>query len=482
MGESLKEKTAKGLFWGGLSNGVQQLLNLFFGIFLARILDADDYGMVGMLAIFAAIGSTLSESGFTAALVNKKNVTNEDYNAVFWCSAFTGAGVYVLLFFCAPLIAAFYDEPELIRLSRFLFLGFFISSTSVVHNTILLRNLMIKQKAISQIIGLVISGTTGLIMALNGMAYWGIAAQTVAYIAVTTSCFWFFSPWRPSFHINLAPIKGMIGFSSKILITNVFTQFNNNLFTTLLGKFYLKAEVGYFSQANKWNAMGHNLICGMINGVAQPVFAQVTDEPSRQRNIFRKMLRFTAFISFPAMFGLALISKEFILIAVTDKWLPSVPILQLLCIWGAFVPVAMLYSNLIISKYKSNIYMWNTIALGLLQLGVMLLVYPYGIYTMIVCFISINIGWLFVWHYFVWKQIGLSIRHALKDVLPFAVVAAACMAAAYYLTKSIGNIYLLLILKMLIAASLYTLLMWASGAVTFRESIAYLFKKKNGEQ
>ena len=134
MSESLKEKTAKGLFWGGFSNGIQQLLNLFFGIFLARLLNADDYGMVGMLTIFIAVAGTLQESGFTNALTNKREVTHKDYNAVFWFSTLTGITMYILLFLSAPLIADFYDKPELVPLARYLFIGFLISSSATAHN------------------------------------------------------------------------------------------------------------------------------------------------------------------------------------------------------------------------------------------------------------------------------------------------------------------------------------------------------------
>ena len=128
---SLKEKTAKGLFWGGFSNGIQQLLNLGFGIVLARLLDASDYGMVGMLTIFSAIAAALQEGGFISALTNRKETLHKDYNAVFWFSLMCSTTIYILLFFAAPLIADFYDTPELIPLSRLSFLGFVISSMSI---------------------------------------------------------------------------------------------------------------------------------------------------------------------------------------------------------------------------------------------------------------------------------------------------------------------------------------------------------------
>ena len=132
--ETLKDKTAKGLFWGGISNGIQQLLNVLFGLILARILDANDYGMVGMLAIFTAIASTIQESGFTSALTNQKEIRHEDYNAVFWFSVLTGISFYIILFFCAPLIANFYDKPELVNLSRVVFLGFLVGGFGIASN------------------------------------------------------------------------------------------------------------------------------------------------------------------------------------------------------------------------------------------------------------------------------------------------------------------------------------------------------------
>lgn len=477
MSESLKEKTAKGLLWGGISNGVQQLLNLFFGIFLARLLTPDDYGMVGMLTIFSLIAGTIQESGFIPALINKKDIKHEDYNAVFWFSILTSLCLYTLLFFCAPLIARFFNQPELTSLARYSFLGFFISSTGVAHSAYFYKNLMVKQRAILNITALILSGTIGITMAYNGFSYWGIATQNIAYISTVMIGYWFYSPWRPTFQLDFTPLRKMIAFSSKMLATNIFNHLNNNIFSIILGKFYSEREVGYYNQANKWNYMGHSLISGMIHGVAQPVLTQVTNDKERQLRVFRKMMRFTAFISFPAMFGLSLIAPELITIAITDKWMGSAQILRLLCISGAFIPITGLCSNLVISKGKSNIYMWNAIALGLLQLLVMCTIYPYGIQAMIITYISINIAWLLVWYYFVRREIRYSFVHLMMDIVPFLLIAGSVMVVTYFLTLKISNIHLLFISKIIIAALLYILIMWMSGAKTFKESIQYLNNK-----
>lgn len=476
-GQSLKEKTAKGLFWGGFSNGIQQLLNLVFGIFLARLLNASDYGMVGMLTIFSLIAGSLQESGFVAALTNKKEITHQDYNAVFWFSSGLSLCLYTLLFFCAPLIADFYQIPELTALARFSFLGFFIASLGTSQSAYLFRNLQVKQKTTASLIGLIISGIIGILMAYCGFSYWGIATQSLVYVSVTTACFWHYSPWRPTLHIELSPLKKMFSFSAKLLITNIFNNINNNLFSIILGKFYSEKEVGYFNQANKWNMMGHSFIAGMISNIAQPTFVQVSENRDRQLRIFRKMLRFTAFVSFPLMLGLSLIAPDLIIIAITDKWAESARILQIISIGGAFVPITTLYTNLIISKGKSNIYMWNTICLGLLQLFSMLMLYPYGIHTMIVFYIIINTGWLLIWQYFVWREIRITLLMTIKDVFPFFIIALSCMLLTYLFTLNINNIYFALIAKISIAAFLYIGVMWGSNSVTFKECLNYLLKK-----
>lgn len=477
--QSLKEKTAEGLIWGGLNNGIQQILNLIFGIFLARILSPADYGMVGMLAIFSAMASALQESGFTAALANKKEVTSKDYNAVFWFSTIMGLSLYLILFFCAPLIAEFYHQAELISLSRFLFLGFLLSSTGIAHHAVIYRNLLIKQKATSQMTALVISGVTGVTMAFNGMAYWGIAIQSVLYVAITNALYWYFSKWKPSFLIDFSPLKGMFLFSSKLLLTNLFNVANNNIFSVLLGRFYTTAEVGFYSQASKWHLMGYSMINNTINGISQPIFAKVSSEKERQLRVFRKMLRFTAFLSFPCMLGLAFVSKELIIITITDKWLPCVPILQILCVWGAFYPISSLYSNLLISKGKSNIYMWNTILLGALQIITMMVCCRLGILIMLYVFVFVNISWLAFWHYFVHKEIGLRWFQSICDVLPFILAGGLSILLSYWLTLSINQSILLILCKIAIAVAVYCSIMIVFRVKVFKECLNYLLSKLN---
>lgn len=474
---SLKEKTAKGLFWGGLSNGLQQVLNLVFGIFLGRLLDRSDYGMVGLLTIFSAVAAALQEGGFISALTNRKNAMHRDYNAVFWFSLLCSVTFYIILFLCAPLIARFFGIAELVPLSRVLFLGFVISSLSIAPRAYLFKNLKIRETTIISLTALSVSGVVGITLAANGFAYWGLAFQSLSFVTMVTLLNFYFSRWRPSLHIDFRPIREMIGFSSKLIVTNVFTILNNNLFSVVLGKFYSPKEVGDFTQANKWNGMGHTLITNMINGIAQPVFTSIADDRERQLNVFRKLLRFTAFVSFPAMFGLSLVSKELIVITITEKWLSSAAILQLLCVWGAFIPITSLFSNLVISRGHSSVYMWNTICLSLLQLVAACAMYPFGLEWMLRVFVAIHIGWLFVWLWFVHREIGLTLKHLLKDISPYLLLSALLTVSAHYLTRSIGNLYLSMAVKVVGVAAVYALVLWKLQSVIFRESVQFLLKR-----
>ncbi len=472
--ETLKEKTAKGLFWGGISNGMVQVCSLLFGIVLARMLDAADYGMVGMLSIFTAIAGTLQESGFTAALANKREVRHEDYNAVFWFSFLCGLTMYCVLFLCAPLIAAFYNKPELTPLARYVFLGFLISSTGTAHSAYLFRNLMVKQRAKASVPSLLVSGVVGVSMTYCGFAYWGLATQSLVFVAVANVSFWHYSKWRPTLHINFRPLRGMFAFSSKLLVTNVFTQVNNNFLSALLGKFYSVGDVGHFTQSNKWCSTASYFISGTASSVAQPVLASVADDRARQCNVLRKMLRFTAFLSFPALSGLALVAHEFIVITITDKWLPCVPLMQTLCLWWAFTPVVTLYSNLLMSKGKSDTYMWNTITVSLLQLCVIFFSHSYGIAWMIRCYVALNILYVAVWQHFVHKETGLRLFTALCDVAPFAAISALSMGVAWLAALPFENLYVRFGVKIAVAAAMYLGVMKALRVRIFDEAMQFL--------
>jgi O-antigen/teichoic acid export membrane protein len=473
---SLKQKTAKGLFWGGFSSGMQQVVGLVFGIFLARLLNDEDYGLVAELSIFTGIASTIINCGFSTALTNKRNASHRDFNAVFWFSSLTGITLYIILFFAAPLIAQYYKEPALTALSRVLFLSFLIGGVSTASYTYMYKHLQTKQLAIIDTVSLLSGCTVGLILALNGFSYWALAVQILVYYGIAALLRFFVSPWKPSFAVDFSPLKPMFSFSYKILLTGIFSQINANIFSVIIGKMHGKDEAGIYSQGQKWAGMGSSFITTMISYVTQPVLAQINDDRKRQANALRKLIRFGAFVSFPLLLGFAFAGKEFIVIAIGEKWLESVPYLQLFCILYSFQFLTTLFSNLIFTQGKSDIYMSINIITGIVQLAVIAFLSQFGIFNMVIGYISVSLLSLFVWHYYVKKLSGLRLRNVLKDILPYLGISLLCIGITMFLTRNIENIYLLLALKIVITGTLYIFMLKICKSVIFKESIEFLRK------
>ena len=476
MKEGLKERTAKGLMWGAINNLTSQLLMALIGIILGRLLTPADYGMVGMLAIFTAITGSLQESGFTAALTNLKEATHREYNAVFWTSTGISILLYLVLYISAPLIADYFHQPGLIPLSRLVFASLLLAGIGIAHAAYMFRNMMNREKAITGFFALVGSGIIGITLALNGYSYWSLAWQQFAYICIINIGRLYYVRWMPSFHIDLTPIREMIGFSSKILITNIINQVNNNILSFIFGRLFTAGAVGNYTQAAKWNTMGHSLISGTMQQVAQPVLASINEEENRQLNVFRKMLRFTAFLSMPAMLGLAFIA-DFIVVLLGEQWTDSVPLLRMLCISGAFLPIHTLYQNLFISHGRSDTYMWCSVALVITQIVVVMVFATWGIEIMIAAYVVTLILWTGIWQVLAYRLIQLRFIDLLKDVCPFLLATIGCIGVAYYATLFITNVIALILSRIIITSLLYMAIMKIAHVKIFMECIQFIFKR-----
>ncbi|MBQ5373690.1 MAG: oligosaccharide flippase family protein, partial [Bacteroidaceae bacterium] len=286
------------------------------------------------------------------------------------------------------------------------------------------------------------------------------------------------SPWRPTFQIDLGPVWRMFGFSSKLLLTNIVNTLSSQAFSFLLGKFYGDYTAGIYGNARKWDDMCANTINGMVSGVALPVLSKVRDERERYSQVFRKMLRFVSFVSFPCMLGMGFVAREFLLAVVGPKWEASAELLSLLSIYGAIFPLMTLYGQMVISQGKSQINMWCTIGLSSLILIGLWALHPFGVHTMVVYFIALNALWLLVWQFFALRLIRLSFWHAFCDVAPFLLLSLGSMAVAWTSTRAIENIYLLLASKIALTALCYVGILWILRARILRESIDYFLHKR----
>ncbi|MBR1415344.1 MAG: lipopolysaccharide biosynthesis protein [Prevotella sp.] len=480
MAETLKEKTAKGLFWGAMNNGVQQLLGIVFGIIMARLLVPEEFGLVAMILVFSAIANALQNSGFSTALINEKEQRAENYNSVFWFNILMGLGLYVVLFFCAPLIADYYHEPRLVWLSRYAFLSFVISSTGVAQAAYLYKNLRAKELAKANIIGVLLSSGVAVAMAWAGCSYWSIATQTNLFILISTLLRWHYSEWRPARRVDFTFVKRAFPFSIKILLSEMLTQLNNNVMNILLGRYFGSHSTGQYNQAYQWNFKGYSLVQNMMKQVDQTVLVSLSDERERQLAVLRKMVRFAAFIACPLMLGFGLVAKEFIVLTISEVWLTSAGYIQILCVAGAVIPVSTLLTDLVISKGRSDIFLWSTLAFAVCQILTLVVLHRlgYSIRAMVIAYTVLTLLWLFVWHFFVRRLTGYTLLMLLKDVSPFALAATAVMGVTWLATHGIANLWLLLGSRVVLAAMLYYIIMRMAGAAILKECINFIRRKK----
>jgi len=478
MAKTLKEKTARGLLWGAANNGTTQLLNLVFGIVLGRLLTPQDYGIVGVLAIFTVLAGSLQASGFTQGLINLKSPTTRDYSSVFWFNILASHILYLLLFLCAPLIALYFKQPCLTEVSRVLFLSLPISAFGITYNGYMIKNMMNRELAIIALWALIMSGACGVVLAYSGYSYWSLVWQQLVYVSVLNVGRYHYVRWRPLLHIDFGPVRQMFGFCSKLLVTNIINTLNQHMLTFVFGRLFPMHTVGNFTQANKWSGMAHSTISGTLGQIAQTVFVSVADEREREVRVFRKMTRFTAFLTFPAMFGLALVAPEFILLTIGDKWSGCVELLQILCIGCAFLPFHVLYQNLTISNGRSNIYMWSNIAQIVVQLLLIALLYKQGIKAIVWAYSAINIGWMLVWQVIGHRLIGLRLTDTLKDIFPFMLAALLVMLLTHVLTNAISHLALLLSVRIVVASLLYAGIMHLAKAKVMDESINFILGRK----
>lgn len=496
MSESLKEKTAKGLFWGAMNSGSTQVLNLIFGIVLGRMLSPDIYYIVAILTIFTAIAGDLQSSGFTQALVNLRKPTDRDYNSVFSFNVCMSVAMYTILFLSAPLIARFYHRPCLTEVSRVLFLAFLISSLGIAHGGYMTKNMMNKEIAITGFLALISSGTVGIVLAITDFTYWALVWQQITYITVINiGRYYFVKDWRPRLTLDFAPVRTMAPFAMKILVTKIVNTISNNILTNIFGKLFPGNQVGEYAQAYKWDTMANSLVANTVGQVAQVVMFEAPgdaeDGEQRALRVFRKMMRFTCFLSMPIMLGLALIATELMLVTLGYKWVGCAPLLCILCFSGAFVPVHTLYQNLAISKGRSDIFMWLNIGQIVFQIAIIFLFHEEGMRTMVTAYSWFIVLWLLPWHFLTCRLVHYRFLDFLKDVLPFFLAALAVMVATEYVTKefvgwlctTIGNTssllpnVTLLLSRIIIAAILYYAVMKVARVQILKECEDFILKK-----
>ncbi|OUN73189.1 lipopolysaccharide biosynthesis protein [Barnesiella sp. An55] len=483
MEESLKKKTTKALVWSSADKVGQQLFYLVAGIILARQLSPTDYGKVGVLTIFIALSGILIDSGFSSALIRKKEATQADYSTVFYLNIAISCLLYGLLYAAAPLIADFFNVPDLTLICRVLFLVIPMNALSLIQQTLLFKHFKLSVSARVNLWALGLASVAAVVMAYCGMEVWSLVTQTLGLAVLRALFFWLFNDWRPQWIFRMASLREFFGYSSNLVISGIINNVFNKIYPIIIGKFYGMTQTGYYTQADKYQDIASALIGNIFRSVAFPVFSTVQDDLQRLKRICRKNVRAISFFIFPIMLLMVVVSYPFILLVLKEQWLPSVPYFRLLCLSGICSPFIILFYDLFNSLGYSRLNLQLEIGKkAYLFIGIALF-YSTGIMYLIGWWVSYSVLSLVASIFFARRFIGYGYVEYFKDILPYlllALTSAIVSAGVYWLLP--GNVWRLCVVPV-VYAILYLGSAYALKLEMWQEMMAMLKARlqKGGE-
>ncbi|MRT94812.1 MOP flippase family protein [Ancylomarina sp. 16SWW S1-10-2] len=442
MTGTLKKDTIKGVFWSFIDRFGTQFILLITQIVLARLLTPEDFGLIGMLSIFIAVSQVFVDSGFGNALIQKKDANQTDYSTVFYFNIGVGFLLYGILFFSAPYIASFFQEEKLIGLTRLIGLLLIFNSLGLIQFVKFKKDLDFKSIAKATMISNVIAAILGIMLAFLNFGVWALALQMVCIYFFRSLLFWILSMWRPTWEFSYISFKGLFNFGSKLLLSGLLDQIFQNVYLLIIGKLFSTKDLGYYTQAKKFQDVPVTTLAAIVGNVTFPAFSKIQDDKEKLLIGFRKTLKLLVFVNFPLMLGLAVVAQPFFLFVFGPQWLPSVPYFQLLCISGMVYTLHTTNLSILQVKGRSDLFLRleiikkgiTVIAIFIgLQWGIMGLIYGRVVTSFIGYFINAHYSG---------ELLNYPILNQLKDLSPSMMIsiimAILMITCTYFLELSIS--------------------------------------------
>ena len=439
MPESLKKKTVKGVAWTSLNKVLNMGLSFVIGIILARLLSPDDYGLLAMIAVFNAIAFAFLDSGFGSALVRKPDLTEDDNTTAFFFNLAAGAIMFGVIWVIAPWVSVFYDKPILTPLLRAEGSLLIVSAFKIVQNTQLTRALNFKAMMIIRVVASVVGGVVGIIAAYSGLGVWALVVMHIADSLISLILLWVISPWRPRGKWSKRSFNYLWGYGSKLLASGLLDTIYGNIYPIVIGKFYSAADLGQYSRAKGYADMPSTSLTGVIQQVTFPVLSQIQDDDQRLGNNYRRMLRFTVFLVFPIMIGMAALAHPLVISLVTDKWAQCVPYLQVICFSSMWYPVHAINLNLLQVKGRSDLFLRLEIIKKALITVVVFICVPFGIMGICYGAVFTSLACLAINTYYTGKMINVGFVRQMMDMTPTLLASLAMGAVVYFAVMPFGN-------------------------------------------
>lgn len=456
---SLKTKTVNGLFWSFIENFSKQGVNFIIGIILARLLLPEQFGLIGMISVFIAISTSIINSGFTQALIRKKDCTDADYSTVFFFNLVTGVFLSAVLFLTSPLIADFFGHQELKNIVKVLSIILIINSVTIIQRTKLTKRIDFKLLTKISVISDLISGITAIILAYYNWGVWSLVAKLIISNSLNSIFLWLWNKWRPSFIFSKTSFKELFGFGWKLLVSGLINTIFQNIYYLVIGKYFSAAQLGFYTRADQFNKLPSQNINGIIQRVTYPVLANLQDDKAKLKNAYQKIIRSTMLITFLLMLGLGAVAEPLILTLLGEKWSQSIIYLQLLVFASMFYPLHSLNLNILNVQGRSDLVLKLQIVKKIIQIPVLIIGILYGIEWLIIGMIFNSIISYFLNTAWSGKFIGYSSWDQIKDIFPSFLFALFIAIITYTISLVIiaPNI-VILITQLIVAFVLFILL------------------------
>lgn len=419
----LKEKTLTGLLWSSIDIGSGQILHFVVGLILARLLTPEEFGLVGLIAVFIAVSQTVIDGGFSDALVRKANVTNTDYSTVFYFNLILSAFLIVVLIIAAPWISSFFNNSALTSLLRAQSIILIIGAFSIVQRAKLTRDVNFKMMTKVNLWSSGLSGIIGIAMAVFGYGVWSLVVRTIINNLLQAILYYSWNDWRPESLFSEKSFKEMFSFGSKLLLSRLLVTLYNNIYSVVIGKFFSPAQLGIYARAAQFRDLPVLNIMFIINRVNYPVFSKIQDDKVQLKRYFSKTLKVSSFIMLSLMAITIAIAEPMILFLIGEKWIESAKFLQILCIAGAFYPLSSMNLNLLNVFGKSNLYLRIEIIKKLLVIPTIVIGIHYGMIILVISMVFLSLIGLFINSYYSEKLLNYSTIKQLSDIFPAMVIA-----------------------------------------------------------
>jgi teichuronic acid exporter len=426
----LKKKSINSAKWNLLANMGQYVFTFFLSIVLSRMISPAEFGLTSMLSIFISLATLLVGSGLSTALIRDKNSTEEDFSTVFYFNILISLLLYTILFFSAPLIAKFYNQPELIDLTRWITLVFVINSFGLIQNTILVINLNFRKQTLINMSGLIISVLISIIMALNNYGVYSIVAQSLSQALIVNVLLWLTSKWRPKGIFNIQSFKKLWKFSSNILFTGLFTSLMMNIDNLIVGKIFKPNVLGLFVRAKSTRAIPEMIFVNMLNTTSFSILSKVNEDKAEFNQKHMLFFKLSAYFIIPFVVGFSACSHHIIEILYGEKWMDSVLFLKIVSFVTIPNLMAALFTQTILSFGNSSIYMKINVFKRVLNLFSIPVGIFFGIEMFILSIVIIAYIGFFIDIYFISKIIGtkrIEYCNILIKPVAFSLVMYMCL-------------------------------------------------------